>query len=402
MPQRRQAQWRRGSVQIKLPGVAVYTPGVKQRIQVTVADPAQKRWGFSLTARVNSDLSNGQAGSLTAVDANAQVICDNGRRAPCSNQSVVQFITHTLTGTRLGATNSATFDFDWTPPATDFGKITLYAAGNAANGNNQDTGDHIYTTSVELAPAVVTPKPSISAERGVMNAASLQMDSIAPNAWLTITGTNLATTTRTWTTAEVSSGKYPTSLDEVSVTVNGKAAYVEYVSPEKLNVLLPNDDAQGPVAVVVTSHGQVSSAFTVNLQSFAPAFFTLDGKYMATATGDNGMLDNSGLFFANSNPPAPFKSGDTLLYGTGFGPTELTDEGVSRLTTPFGLTIGGVPANVISAGLAPGLPQIYQFIVLVPDGLPNGDQPVVVQIGGAASLSNANCCSIDVQNSVQN
>ena len=221
---------------------------------------------FSLTARLNSNLSNGQAGSLAPVDSNAQVLCDNGRRAPCTSETVVQFITHTLTGTRLGTTNSATFRFDWTPPATDFGKITLYAAGNAANGNNQPTGDNIYTTSVELVPAVVTPKPSISAERGVKNAASLQVDSAAPNTWLTITGTNLATTTRTWTTDEIASGKYPVSLDEVSVTVNGKGAYIEYISPEKLNLLLPSDDAQGPVEVVVTSHGQVSSAFTVNLQ----------------------------------------------------------------------------------------------------------------------------------------
>jgi uncharacterized protein (TIGR03437 family) len=384
-----------GSVQIKLPGDAIYTPGVKQRIQVQVSDPAQKRWGFEFTARLASDLANGQAGALNTVDSNTQVMCVNGRRAPCASDTVVQFITHTLAGTRLGTTNSVTFEFEWTPPSTDLGKITLYAAGNAANGNNQDTGDHIYTTSVELTPAVLTPKPVISADKGLLNAASLQVSAAAPGAWFSITGTNLATTTRTWTSEEIASGQYPTALDDVSVTVNGKPAVVEYVSPEKINILLPADDAQGPVEVRVTSHGQTSAAFTVDLQPFAPALFTSDGKYVATATGENSMLDKAGTFFKSGDPLATVKPGDTIaLYGTGFGGVTVNDDGTTSLTSPVTVAIGGVPANVVAAGLAAGLPQIYQLTVLVPEGIASGDQPVVVQVGGAASSPDATYVSI--------
>src|SRR3954454_4966248 len=36
-------------------GGSSYTPGVKQRIRVTVNDPAQRRWGFQLTARLASN-----------------------------------------------------------------------------------------------------------------------------------------------------------------------------------------------------------------------------------------------------------------------------------------------------------------------------------------------------------
>src|SRR6476619_2329956 len=43
-----------GSVKIVLPGGAFYIPGVKQRVTVQVADPDQRRWGFELTARLNS------------------------------------------------------------------------------------------------------------------------------------------------------------------------------------------------------------------------------------------------------------------------------------------------------------------------------------------------------------
>src|SRR5690349_12905862 len=46
-----------GSVKILLPGDATYTPGVKQHITVQVSDPAQRRWGFELTARVASNAS---------------------------------------------------------------------------------------------------------------------------------------------------------------------------------------------------------------------------------------------------------------------------------------------------------------------------------------------------------
>src|SRR5262245_24541539 len=45
-----------GSVKILLRSGAVYVPGVRQRITVQVADPTQRRWGFEMTARLNSDL----------------------------------------------------------------------------------------------------------------------------------------------------------------------------------------------------------------------------------------------------------------------------------------------------------------------------------------------------------
>src|SRR5436190_842408 len=38
-------------------------------------------------------------------------------------------------------------------PATYVGPVTFYIAGNAANGNGNDTGDNIYTTSMVLNQA---------------------------------------------------------------------------------------------------------------------------------------------------------------------------------------------------------------------------------------------------------
>src|SRR5438034_6301146 len=322
-----------GSVAILLPGDATYTPGVKLHIQVRVSDPAQKRWGFELTARVASDPANAQAGDIRSTDSNTQVECSDGRLKPCSSSSPLQFITHTLSGTRLGTTKSAIFEFDWTPPATDVGTVTLYAAGNAANGNSQDTGDHIYTASLDLTPVAVAPTPSISS---VVNAAS-PLAGMTQSAWITIAGANLSTTSRPWTLDELAAG-LPASLDNVSVSIDGKPAYVEYISPTQINVLAPSDDAVGPVQVRVTSNGQTSNLATANLQSFAPAFFTFDGKYVATTPGDNSLLDKSGNFFSAAALPTPVKPGDSIvLYGTGFGPVDASTVAV---------TIGGAPAAV--------------------------------------------------------
>src|SRR5690242_15084424 len=60
---------------------------------------------------------------------------------------------------------------------------------------------------------------------------------IAPNTWVEIKGSNLAPTgTRTWQGSDFANNQMPTNLDGVSVTVNGKAAYVYYISPTQVNI----------------------------------------------------------------------------------------------------------------------------------------------------------------------
>ena len=393
-----------GSVKIILPGGASYTPGTTQRIKVQVSDSAQRRWGFELTARPVSNLSDGQAGDLASTDSNTRVMCSNGRSKPCTDSNLVQFITHTQQGTQLGTTGSGTFEFDWTAPATDVGNVTLYAAGNAANGNNADTGDHIYTTNVTLSPAAATTnKPTVKGTGGVVNAASFQ-PGFSQGAWVTIAGTNLSATTRTWTADELTGGNLPTSLDGVSVTVNGKAAYVEYISPTQINVVAPADDSTGPVEVRVTANGQAGDPVIANIQAFSPAFFSFDGKYVAATHADNSLVGKTGLFASAPSATVPAKTGETvILYGTGFGGTtpavtagQVTSQ-LSPIASPFTLTVGGVAAAVSFAGLIPPYAALYQFNVQVPATLADGDQAVVVQIGGITSTATADCCYITVQ-----
>ncbi|MGI8989848.1 MAG: choice-of-anchor V domain-containing protein [Bryobacteraceae bacterium] len=303
----------------------------------------------------------------------------------------------------MGVTGGVTFEFDWTPPATNAGDVVFYVAANAANGDRSPAGDHIYTSQLRLLAPCPTggPKPAITA--GVMNGASFQ-SGISPNSWITITGTNLASTTRSWGDADFAGGKLPTQLSCTGVMVNNKPAFVEYISPTQINAISPDDGSSGPVQVTVTSAGQNSDAAPALLQPLAPAFFLFDGKYLAATHVNNSLLGKMGLFPSAPNLTTPASPGEVVIfYGTGFGPTnppippgQVTDRLAPLVTNP-GILIGGAPAVVSFAGLIPPYAALYQFNVQVPATASSGDQPVVAQIGGQSSPNGSTCCFITVK-----
>ena len=69
---------------------------------------------------------------------------------------------------------------------------------------------------------------------------------IQPGAWASIDGSNLASGTAVW------KGDFPISLGGTSVTINGKPAYLWFVSSGQINFQAPSDMATGTVPVVVT------------------------------------------------------------------------------------------------------------------------------------------------------
>lgn len=377
-----------GRVAITLASGSTYTPGVTQRVAVRVEDPDQRRWGFQLTARVTSNTAT-QAGTFATVDGNTLVICANASlfEVNCA-PGLRQFAMHSESGTRAGTTQGATFEFDWTPPSTDVGSITFFVAGNAANNDGNNTGDRIYTTTLVVTPAASGPKPSIT-QGGVVNGASF-LSGIAPASWITIRGTNLAGAT---SVQEYSGGSYPTSAGGVSATVNGKPAFLYFVSAEQLNLISPDDDSTGPMSVVITRSGVASDAFTVQQTRFSPAFFEWPGRQAVATDPAFAFRAKAGTFSTVTTTPA--KPGDVLiLWGTGFGPTEPVIAAGRQVpnTTPLHsitreirVTVGNIPATVIGGALAPGFSSLYQIAIQLAAATPEGDQPVVVTIEGASS-----------------
>jgi uncharacterized protein (TIGR03437 family) len=213
----------------------------------------------------------------------------------------------------------------------------------------------------------------------VASAASYQ-PGLASDAWISIFGSNLSASTYTWQDSDFVNGLLPTSLQGVSVTINGVAAYVAYISPTQINLLAPDDATIGTVQVQVTAARQNSNTRSAPKTLFAPAFFTLaSGAYVAALHADYSLVGAPNLLPGVVTQPA--KPGETiLLYGTGFGPT--TPPTPAPLANPVQIKIGGMAATVAFAGLVG--PGLYQFNVTVPS-LPSGDAAVLATIGGVAT-----------------
>jgi uncharacterized protein (TIGR03437 family) len=379
-----------GGVSIVLQSGPAYIPGVKQRVTVLVSDPAQQRWGFQLTARLNSNLENSQAGDLFPVDNFTQVICEDAGPRPCSTP--VSFIEHTSAGTRNGTKNGVTFQFDWVPPATNIGPVTLYAAGNAANGDANLTGDHIYTSSVQLNP-MAAAAPSVPAGN-IVSAATGAPGPVASNSWVTVYGSNLSVTSRSWTDGDFTSGAMPTSLDGVSVILTAfgapRLAYIGYVSPTQVNFLLPSDASPTSYQVQVRNPAGISAVMPMTVQANAPQMLTLDGKYVAATHADGSTVGKAGLL--PPTPTTPAVPGETIvLYATGCGatspaltPGQVPTQSSSLVAAPQ-VSIGGAAATLMSASVVAGTGGLYQLNVQVPANAANGDLPVVAQINGVST-----------------
>jgi uncharacterized protein (TIGR03437 family) len=391
-----------GSVSVAFPGGMTYSPGTKQHLRVTIADAAQRAWGFQLTARLANNSAT-VAGSFASTDNRTSLMCASANlftqqevmfsatvTQTCPAGMPLQYIEHSLTGynATLRTMGSATYEFDWTPPSSDMGDVVIYVAGNAANGDLTTNGDHVYTTTYTLKATAGGTLPAISAN-GVVNGASFQ-PGIVPNSWFTIQGTNLATTTSTWEKAIVN-GVLPTSLEGVSVNVAGKPAYVYYVSPAQVNAVAP-DVGTGSMQVTVTSGTATSAAATVNSATVDPAFFLWAGKYAVATRQDFSWAVKNGTFPGTTTIPA--KPGDVIiLWGTGFGPAnpaapvgvQIPSDKIYSTANPVTVTVNSTPATVFGAALAPGFAGLYQVAIQIPTSVPDGDLPVVATINGASS-----------------
>lgn len=217
---------------------------------------------------------------------------------------------------------------------------------------------------------------------------------IVQNGWIQIKGTdltplNVGSSGMVWDTArEFASGGMPEQLGGISVTVNGKPAFVYYVSPTQLNVLSPIDDAVGVVPIVVTSGGLSSAPFNVDMRAAAPSFPLFGSNYLVAKHADYTLVGPVALS-APGYPVTPAKPGETIIvYAFGFGlPTTALVNGSSTqsgvLPASPVIQIGGSIATVKFAGvISPGL---YMFNAVVPGTAPDGDNLVTCSYNGATA-----------------
>ena len=115
-----------------------YSPGKTYAVTVTLKRPGMAVGGFQLTARFEQD--SAQAGALAVAvgqQDRVKVLTDRG----------VQYAYHSRPGTQLTETDVARWTIRWTAPAGRRA-VLFHAAANAANGDDSQSGDFVYTTRV--------------------------------------------------------------------------------------------------------------------------------------------------------------------------------------------------------------------------------------------------------------
>jgi uncharacterized protein (TIGR03437 family) len=209
----------------------------------------------------------------------------------------------------------------------------------------------------------------------------------APGGWVSILGSNLAPATRTWRTADFNGSLLPTALDGTRVTMNGRPAFVAFVSPAQLNVLAPDDTGSGPVSVQVTTTAGASNTFTAQRAPIVPALFVLDAggrKFPAAVHADGSLVAPQGLFSGVAHGPA--RPNEVLsFFGTGCGatnpptPAERVVSGSPRLANATTAAIGSAAAEVLFAGLTGS--GLCQFNVRVPAAAVDGESNFTITVG---------------------
>ena len=249
-----------------------------------------------------------------------------------------------------------------------------------------------------LAPVVVPPtaaEPPIISEGGVVTDTAFgAATAAAPGSWVEIQGTNLASATRDWTPADFDGVLAPTALEGTKVTIAGQAAFISYVSPNRLKVQLPSELSAGAQPLTVTTAAGSSAAYPLTVNETepglnAPAAFRINDKQFAATLLDDGAtwaLPDGAIEGTASRPVRP---GETLtLYGVGFGgvtPVANAGETVqaeNALTRQIEILFGDSTALVSYAGLAPGKVGLYQFKVVVPQMAEGGAVPLTFRLDG--------------------
>ena len=177
----------------------------------------------------------------------------------------------------------------------------------------------------------------------------------------------------------------PGHLGDTSVTVNGEAAPLFYVSSDQIDAQMPWDIQGNTVAsVIVTNGSSVSNAAAVYVPATGTPGISSSNNRAPVVNADGSV----------NSPSAPAAVGDeVVVYFTGGGPVQASGQLTTGAAAPAGespvtgnnsITVGGVAATVVYMGLTPGSAGLYQANFIVPT-ISKGAYPVVITIAGFAS-----------------
>jgi len=219
-----------------------------------------------------------------------------------------------------------------------------------------------------------------------VNAASFKGGKVAPGELVTIFGLDIGP--KALAGYELVNGKFRDEIANTRILFDGAKAPILYVSATAAAVVVPSTVAgKSETEVWIEYQGTPTNHLKVPVVATAPGVFTNP----SAGTGQAALLhwpDNS----ANgaSNPLARGGIGMLFLTSGGYpGEDGVPTAAAGSLPFPAKVTVGGIEAEVLYAGPAPGL--IYGMLQVnfkVPDGVTPGDKvSLYVKLGEVWSQS---------------
>ena len=270
----------------------------------------------------------------------------------------------------------------WLPRNTS-SQVTIIAQGQetspALQGSAQIGG------GLQANPAV----PVIDAGGVVSAASNTPRQPLAPGSYISVYGMNLSLGSNS-----AASLPLQTQLGGTQVILAGKALPLNYAGNGQINAIVPFDSpVNTQQQVIVQSGAALSVPEPVVLSSAQPAIFTQDLSGSGPGVIVGYKADGSASFLIDASHPV--STGDYLvIYCTGLGPVDQPvvvgtagpSSPLANTLNPVTATIGGQPASVAFAGLAPTL-TVYQVNLIIPPGVtPGSAVPVVLTQAGQQSL----------------
>jgi len=261
-----------------------------------------------------------------------------------------------------------------TTTSRDFPAANPYQAGY--RGGIYDA----FVTKIDLGGA----GPVLTGD-GVVNAASYA-HGVAPGEIVTLYGINLGPSTGVPNAGyDPITSALPTTLGEVSVSFDSRAASLFYVRSDQINVQVPYEVAgRSATSIVVSYRGAPSAAVSVPVADASPGIFAYNGRVLVLNAITGAVVDAA-------HPIS--RGGWVTIYGTGSGlvdppvatgkPAPLTPLSRARGVS---VSIGGRFTTVDFAGMAPGLVGLLQINLQIPPDVPTGtDVPLELYVNYRAA-----------------
>lgn len=219
----------------------------------------------------------------------------------------------------------------------------------------------------------------------LVNAASLLAGAVAPGEIISVFGANLGPSV-----AQVPVGS-PTStnLGGANLSFDGTLAPLLYAGANQVNAIVPYAVfGKSTTQFEIRNGAQLIGASTFGVSGAVPAIFSMN----ASGSGPGAILNQDGSVNSASNPAD--RGSIIVLYATGAGQTtpegidgQVTGETLPRPLLPVSVQVGGIDAEVLYGGAAPGLVSgALQVNCRIPSAVtPSSSVQVILRVGSASS-----------------